>query len=259
LIERNIKAKCIKIIRNVFVILRLFTSEFRITHFKNLFWFISDYYAMLNLLNEHFNNFELAPCLNDKTSFTPIEPVYFYQDTWAASKLFKLKPKHHYDVASSAKTIGILSQFVPITMIDIRPLPVTLSNLTFIKGSITDLPIDDNSVESISSLCVVEHIGLGRYGDCIDPFGSEKAIAELKRVVTVGGVVLLSVPVDRANTVYFNAHRAFTREYVLSLFAGFKLLEEKYQYGYDIVDTYSEDSGFGTGLFMFKKEIRNVL
>ena len=83
--------------------------------------------------------------------------------------------------------------------------------------------------------------------------GSEKAILELKRVVKVGGVIIFSVPVDFVNTIYFNAHRAFTRDYILSLFDGFELLEEKYQYGYELVENFVADRGFGTGLFMFTK------
>jgi hypothetical protein len=242
-----------KFVRNIYTIFMLFTYEFKFTHFKNILWYTTNFWTIKKIENKNFINFKLAPCLNDKTSFTPIEPVYFFQDTWAARKIFELKPKHHHDIGSSAKTIGILSQFTPITMIDIRPLPLELPNLNFIKGSILNLPFDDNSIDSLSSLCVVEHIGLGRYGDPIDSFGSEKSISELKRVVKIGGVVLFSVPVDLVNTVYFNAHRAFTRDYILSLFDGFELLEEKYQYGYELVDAYDEKRGFGTGLYMLRK------
>lgn len=243
-----------RFIRNLYALLILFTRDFRISNFKNLLWYIKNYLEITaGEQNKIFSNYRLQPCLNDRTLLTPIEPTYFYQDTWAARKIFELKPKIHFDVGSSVKTIGILSQFVPITMIDIRSLPVTLPNLSFIKGSILSMPFDDNSISSISSLCVVEHIGLGRYGDSIDNFGSEKAIGELKRVVKLGGVIFFSVPIDCKNTVYFNAHRAFTRMYILNLFDGFDLVEEKYQYGYELVDSYDMNRGFGTGLFMFKK------
>lgn len=240
-------------IRNCYSIFRLFTYQFKVTHFKNMLWYTAIYLSIKKIENKNFNSFKLAPYLNDKTSFTPLDPVYFYQDTWAARKIFELKPAHHHDIGSSAKTIGILSQFTPITMVDIRPLPLELPNLNFIKGSILNLPFDDNSIDSISSLCVVEHIGLGRYGDSIDSFGSEKSILELKRVLNVGGIILFSVPVYLVNTVYFNAHRAFTRDYILSLFDGFELLEEKYQYGYDLVEAYDACRGFGTGLYMLRK------
>lgn len=240
-------------IRDAYVVFILFTRDFKLTHFANIFWYVRDFRETRKIKNKNFLNFKLTPYLNDKTAYTPIDPVYFFQDTWAARKIFELKPKYHHDIGSSAKTIGILSQFTPITMVDIRPLPLELPNLNFIKGSILNLPFEDNSIDSVSSLCVVEHIGLGRYGDPIDSFGSEKSIIELKRIVKIGGVILFSVPVDLVNTIYFNAHRAFTRDYILSLFQDFELIEEKYQYGFELVETYDASRGFGTGLFMLKK------
>ncbi|MCP8689372.1 DUF268 domain-containing protein [Marinobacterium sedimentorum] len=221
-------------------------------------WFFGQFNKFRNMgCNTNFKEVEFYPCLSDNLSYTPIEPTYFFQDTWAAKHIFDLKPEHHYDIGSSAKTIGIISQFTPVTMIDIRPIGLELENLFFEEGSILDLPFESGSIKSLSSLCVVEHIGLGRYGDDIDPFGSENAIKELKRVLCVGGVLLISVPVDNVNKIYFNAHRAFTRNYILELFNGFDLLEEKYHYGTSLFDSYDPSKGFGTGLYMFKK-VSNV-
>lgn len=199
------KLKKFKFIRNIYSVFRLFTHDFHLSHFKNILWFMRDYFVFKQIKNPAFLRFELYPCLHDKAETTPIDPTYFYQDTWAAEKIFQNKPCTHVDVGSKVATVGIISKFVPTTMVDIRPLPVTLENLTFKKGSITDLPFEDNSIESLSSLCVVEHIGLGRYGDEIDPLGSEKAISELKRVVASKGHLLISVPVDDKNKIYFNA------------------------------------------------------
>lgn len=223
---------------------------------KQYLWFFTQLRNFRKMsVNEVFKRVDYFPCLFDNLDHTPLDPVYFFQDSWAAKKLFEIKPKHHYDVGSSAKTIGILSGFVPITMIDIRPIELELENLYFEQGSILDLPFEDNTLETISSLCVIEHIGLGRYGDPLDPYGSEKAIAELKRVLKTGGIILFSVPVDSENKIYFNAHRAFTREYILELFTGFSLLEEKYHYGTKMYDSYDASKGFGTGLFMLIKGI----
>ena len=204
--------------------------------------------------NPKFTKIAYFPCLSDNISYTPLEPTYFFQDSRAAKHIFNLKPTHHYDVGSSAKTMGILSQFTPVTMIDIRPIELELPNLFFRKGSILALPFEDNSLETISSLCVVEHIGLGRYGDDIDTFGSEKAIRELKRVLKVGGIILFSVPIDNENKIYFNAHRAFTRDYIFELFQDFKVLDEKYHYGLKVYDEYDPIKGFGTGLYMLQKQ-----
>jgi len=106
---------------------------------------------------------------------------------------------------------------------------------------------------SLSSLCVIEHIGLGRYGDPIDAFGSEKAAKELQRVLAPEGNLYLSVPVDSECRVYFNAHRTFTRECVLELFSQLVLIEEKYIYGREFCEHYDSGKGFGTGLFHFRK------
>jgi SAM-dependent methyltransferase len=221
-----------------------------------LFWYLRGYRRLKN--GSDSGPFKVStqfflPCLTDNRPSTPIEPVYFFQDTWAAGKIFALRPSRHYDVGSSVLTMAILSRWVPVTMVDIRPIDVSLEGLSFMKGSILDLPFADNSIESLSSLCVVEHIGLGRYGDDLDPRGSEKAIAELKRVLKPGGNLLLSVPVDRECRVYFNAHRAFTPDYLMRLLDGMTVVEQRYQYGHALYETYMPERGFGTGLFQLRK------
>lgn len=193
------------------------------------------------------------PCIYDRTANTEIDATYFYQDCWCAKKIFENKPEHHVDVASKVEMVGIISQFVPTTFIDIRPIDLPLAGLEFKKGNATELPFTDESVESLSSICVIEHIGLGRYGDPVDPNGSEKAIEEFKRILTKGGDLYLTVPIDKENKIYFNAHRAFSREYILRLLEPLKLVEEKYIYGRSVFDSYDANKGFGTGLFHFKK------
>ena len=255
------KLKQIRFFRSAYFLrecLKLFFSFKPISFVKNYFWYHKDYLKFkreLKLNNASHNIYALYPSIADKTSSTPLDPIYFYQDCWAAEKIFKLKPSHHYDVGSAATTIGILSQYVPTTMIDIRPLPLSLPNLFFKEGSILNLPIPENSLESISSLCVIEHIGLGRYGDPIDPIGSEKAIKELIRVTKPGGTILISVPVDSENRIFFNSHRAFTPKYILEQFVKCKLLEEKYIFENKMIDRFTPSSkSYVVGLFMFSKE-----
>lgn len=194
----------------------------------------------------------LIPCLGDDTSETIIEPIYFYQDAWAFEKIVRQQPKSHVDVGSHHKFVALLSKVVSVTMVDIRPLSLPLSSLKFLEGSILNLPFEDESVSSLSSLCVVEHIGLGRYGDSLDPFGSEKAIKELKRCIAPDGNLYISLPIDEQNRVYFNAHRAFTEEYLMDLFDPFVVEEKYYIFGNQF--TSERKSGFGTGCY----HLRNV-
>jgi len=170
----------------------------------------------------------LHPCLRDNVERTPIEPIYFYQDTWAFEKIVAHQPVFHVDVGSHHKFVALLSKVIPVIMVDIRPLSLPLDSLEFRRGSILNLPFSDATLPSVSSLCVVEHIGLGRYGDPLDPYGSEKALQELKRVVKQGGNLYLSLPLDDENRTYFNAHRTFKEEYVLQLLEPFQIVERRY-------------------------------
>lgn len=192
----------------------------------------------------------LYPCLGDDTEKTPIEPIYFYQDAWAFEKIVKRRPAFHVDVGSHHKFVALLSKVVRVIMVDIRPLSLPLDTLEFRKGSILSLPFEDASVPSVSSLCVIEHIGLGRYGDPIDPYGSEKAIEEIKRIIQPGGDLYLSLPLDDENRIYFNAHRAFKEEYVLHLFRPFQIVERRYIYGREFGD--QRKSGFGIGCYQLR-------
>lgn len=219
--------------------------------------YLKDYSILKKLIDEDgiyiLTKYDSGPCIFDNIGFTPIEPVYFLQDIWFARKIFELKPKVHYDIGSSVKTLSIISQFTSVNMVDIRPIDMQVENFNFIKGDILNLPFANNSINSLSSLCVIEHIGLGRYGDEIDSEGSEKAINEIKRVLMSDGNLYISLPVDEQNKIYFNAHRAFTRDYIMELFSELLLIEEKYIYGLEVFPSYYKEKGFGTGLFHFKK------
>ncbi len=195
----------------------------------------------------------IQPYLTDRTTTTPVEPTYFLQDTWFARKIAMRRPARHVDVASSVKSMALVAQFVPVTLIDIRPVDIEVAGFTFKHGSVLALPFADRSVASLSSLCVIEHIGLGRYGDSFDAAGSEKAAAELGRVLAPGGDLFVSVPVDAECRVCFNAHRAFTRAYLLALFPGLDLVEERYIYGRALFPAYDPARGFGTGLYHLRR------
>lgn len=163
------------------------------------------------------------PCLTDWVSSTPFDPHYFYQGAWLARKIAQAKPAQHVDIGSSVLTVSVLSATVDTIFVDYRPLEVNISNLTCIAGSITDLPFSNQSVHSLSSMHVLEHIGLGRYGDPIDPNGSAKAAVELARVVAPMGKLYLTAPVGRSR-VCFNAHRIFDPNELVAMFEGLSLI-----------------------------------
>lgn len=194
----------------------------------------------------------LYPCLFDKTEQTAIEPIYFYQDAWAFERIFQVNPQVHYDIGSNHKFVAQLSKVVNLTMIDIRPLSLPMDSIHFIKGSILNLPFSDESIESLSSICVIEHIGLGRYGDPIDPYGSEKAFNEIDRVLKINAQFIFSVPIEEINKTYFNAHRAFNEDYLLGeLLKNYLVIDKKYIYNGRFVE--HKEHGFGIGCYHLNK------
>jgi hypothetical protein len=170
---------------------------------------------------------DLYPCLNDATSHTPFDAHYVFQGAWLARRLEAWRPQLHVDIGSSIQTVSAVSAFVPTLFLDYRPVVASLPNLASVGGTITQLPFADRSVASLSCLHVIEHIGLGRYGDPVDVQGSRKAIGELARVLAVGGRLFLSVPIGRSR-VCFNAHRVFDPREIVSYFAGLRLASFAY-------------------------------
>lgn len=168
---------------------------------------------------------DLYPQIKDKTLTTGFDRHYIYHTSWAARILYETKPKKHVDISSSLYFSGIVSAFIPIDFYDYRPANLILSGLNSKKGDLTHLSFKDNSIESISCMHTIEHIGLGRYGDKIDVDGDIKAIDELKRVVAVNGNLMIVLPVGNKSMIEFNAHRIYTYEHVMQLFEGLELKE----------------------------------
>jgi len=199
----------------------------------------------------------MFPMLHDKTSHTPFDAHYFYQQLWVFEAVLKNRPRNHEDVASTYQLSGYLSKIVPTKFIDIRPIRTQLTNLNIIKGSILDIPLKSNSVQSLSCLHVAEHIGLGRYGDFLDVRGTEKACLELQRVLKKGGFLYFSVPIGKEK-ICFNAHRILSPTRVIKLFPRLKLVR------FDAVNDHGDlkqnthphlysSVSYGCGMYLFTK------
>jgi hypothetical protein len=167
---------------------------------------------------------EILPCPNDRSSETPFDRHYTYHPAWAARVLAQTRPAKHVDISSIVSFSAIVSAFIPMDFYDIRPVPLKLNNLQSASADLTHLGFPDNSVVSLSSMHVIEHIGLGRYGDPFDPDGDLKAIRELCRVLAPGGNLLVAVPVGRAR-IQYNAHRIYDDAEFGGYFAGLELVE----------------------------------
>lgn len=133
---------------------------------------------------------------------------YFHMDLLVASFIAEAKPKRHLDIGSRIDGfVAHVAAFREIEVMDIRPLSFPAHpRIHFVQGDLTCCSV--SPVDSLSCLHVLEHIGLGRYGDPVDPNGHRSAFANLVDFVLPGGALYFAVPVGQAK-VMFNAHRVF--------------------------------------------------
>lgn len=164
-------------------------------------------------------------CLGDRQEAIGFEPHYTYHPAWAARILAKIQPKHHVDVGSTLPFITMLSAFVPTDYYEWRPPNLKLSGLNCAHANLLALPFETDSIASLSCMHVVEHVGLGRYGDPVDVQGDLKAIQELKRVLAPEGNLLFVVPIGGKAKILFNAQRTYSYEVVMNAFTDLKLME----------------------------------
>ena len=203
---------------------------------------------------------ERKPCLYDNTEITNFDRHYVYHPAWAARILAETKPKTHVDIASTLNFSTIVSAFIPTEFYDYRPANLQLDNLKSAEADLTALPFKDGSIQSLSCMHTVEHIGLGRYGEPIDPDGDLKAIRELTRVLATGGDLLFVVPIGKPKII-FNAHRIYSYEQIMGYFSTSKLIEfslipENVRDGALIRNAdpkLADAEHYGCGCFWFKK------
>ena len=203
------------------------------------------------------------PCYGDDEKGTSFDAHYIYHPAWAARIIADNNSEVHVDISSSLHFCSIVSAFTPVQFYDYRPAQLNLSNLDSGFADLTSLPFASNSVKSLSCMHTIEHVGLGRYGDPIDPNGDIIAINELKRVLADDGDLLFVVPVGGVATLMFDAHRIYTYEMIADYFSDLSLME------FSLVSDKSEtpcfitnaskadadDCKYGCGCFWFKKNL----
>jgi SAM-dependent methyltransferase len=198
------------------------------------------------------------PCLDDATGTTDFDAHYVYHTAWAARILAQFHPVRHVDIGSCLRFATLVSAFVPVEFYDYRPAKICLSGLTCGHADVTALPFADASIDSLSCMHVVEHIGLERYGDPFDPQGDLKGIQELIRVLAPGGQLIFVVPIGGEARIQYNAHRIYTYGQILDYFAAlsldsFAFITDSGQFLTNAAEVDTLGQKYGCGCFRFLK------
>lgn len=205
--------------------------------------------------------FKFLPSLNDfNDSAGAADGHYFWQDLICAQWINEEDPEKHFDVGS--RVDGFIAHLLAsreITLLDIRPLPFDIPRLTVLEG---DIQIEGQRsgelYSSVSSLHSIEHFGLGRYKDPLDPLGHEKGLLNLAAIVNTEGSLYVSFPIG-APSVEFNSQRIIDPIWPQEILDGFVLerfvlIPWKGAPKYNILPSQVDRNVFGqAGLYKFRK------
>lgn len=215
------------------------------------------------------SNFEIKkqylwPIIYEKYDYAGTVSNYFWQDLWAAKLIVKSGVKTHFDIGSRLDGFiaHILAADIDVTMIDVRKFPIEIEKLhTIVDDATTLRQIPDESIESMSALCSLEHFGLGRYGDIVDPEACFKCFENIQKKLSKNGKLYISVPIGKER-VEFNAHRVFYADTIIKCFSKLDLkeflcvAEGKIESSIEDIHKYDNDNHNGEyryGLFWFQK------
>ena len=180
--------------------------------------YIADWYRFSRNYQGRLN---LLPCLHDwYEEGGSTKDEYFWQDLHVARMIHLANPQKHVDIGSRIDGfVAHVASFRDIEVFDIRPVTSLIPGVIFKRA---DLMNPSESLagysDSLSCLHALEHFGLGRYGDPIDPHGYSVGLGNLAKILRPGGLFYLSVPVG-TERVEFNAHRIFDPRSLVGLAA----------------------------------------
>lgn len=114
---------------------------------------------------------------------------------------------------------------------DYNTIHITSPKIHFIPMSALKAAPPRPLFDIIVTFSSIEHDGLGRYGDPINPTGDIAAMAEYRHMLKIGGFLLLGVPVVRNDTwhgyILGNLHRIYSMDRLQAMCEGFVFIGDR--------------------------------
>jgi hypothetical protein len=223
--------------------------------------YLSQLYRFKKLGGKVSNKYKILTDYDDQAGST--KGHYFHQDLLVAQLIYNNKPNRHIDIASRIDGfVAHVASFRSIEMMDLRDMDEPkIKNIKFLKKNLMiKSDVDKEITDSISCLHTIEHFGLGRYGDTIDPVGYVKGFNNIIRMLKPDGRLYISFPIGKKNEVHFNAHRIFHPK---DIFNWCEQNNTLFLERFDYIDDFGNlnqnislddvDVTFGCGIYTFKK------
>lgn len=155
---------------------------------------------------------------------------YFSQDLYVANWIYNLKNKNKIiDIGSRIDGfVSNVATFSEIFIADVREINIPFNNITSIKLDFTkEIPHHLlSSFDVVTSLHALEHFGLGRYSDELDPNGVLKGLRNISKLLKNDGNICISIPYGE-DIVYFNERRTFKTSTIVNIADDLNLVTQK--------------------------------
>lgn len=93
--------------------------------------------------------------------------------------------------------------------------------MTFFRGEYND---EQNKFDAMVTYSSLEHSGLGRYFDNLNPWGDLITMAKVWCITKDSGQILVGVPSAKTDKLLMNAHRIYGKVQLAHLFANWKVI-----------------------------------
>lgn len=165
---------------------------------------------------------KIMPCLHDRYEESgATKNEYFWQDLLVARSIHEANPVKHVDIGSRVDGfVAHVASFRDCEVFDVRPISTVVPGVVFLQADLMNpesLPhiVRGGYCDSLSCLHALEHFGLGRYGDPVNPLGYQRGLANMANLLQPGGTFYLSTPIGQER-VEFNANWVFDPRSIVS-------------------------------------------
>jgi hypothetical protein len=138
---------------------------------------------------------------------------------WGMMKRYQdlLRDKHAFVIGSETPWVEAMLLAIGashVTTIEYGAIVSQHPNVsTMTPAQVTERFLASNGAEPKFDVAVtfssLEHSGLGRYGDTLNPWGDIQAVAKAWCITKSGGNMFLGLPASRGDEVCWNAHRSY--------------------------------------------------
>jgi len=152
---------------------------------------------------------------------------YAFEEVWKFNKTSDKTPRI-FDVGSTKAFLSILSVFCEVEALNLNDPLDYHTSVKYTKGDISEynprLNPKAGSYDFITSFASFHLLGLGRYGDKINPAAQSKFVELCDTLLAPGGKVIFSFSFGK-DQLLFNNGWVFSLETIKNFFSNFKIID----------------------------------